>query len=74
MLIVTVAISFLSQLGLIYIPFMQAIFQTEALPLDDLLLLFVLAGASSAFHEGRRRYERALNQSETYAAVTEELA
>ena len=32
------AISFLSQLGLIYIPLMQAIFQTEALPLDDLLL------------------------------------
>ncbi|KAF8262297.1 hypothetical protein EI94DRAFT_714921 [Lactarius quietus] len=31
MLVVTVAISFLSQLGLIYIAFMQAIFQTEAL-------------------------------------------
>ncbi len=74
MLIVTVAISFLSQLGLIYIPFMQAIFQTEALPLDDLLLLFALAGSSFALHEGRRRYERVLNQSETYASATEELA
>ena len=74
MLIVTVAISFLSQLGLIYIPFMQAIFQTGALPLDDLLLLFALAGSSFVLHEGRRRYERALNQSETYASVTEELA
>ncbi len=71
MLIVTVAISFLSQLGLIYIPFMQAIFQTEALPLDDLLLLFALAGSSFALHEGRRWYERALNQSETYASATE---
>ncbi|KAH8976688.1 cation-transporting P-type ATPase [Lactarius hatsudake] len=74
MLVVTVAISFLSQLGLIYIPFMQAIFQTEALPLDDLLLLFAFAGSSFVTHEGRRRYERALNQSETYAAATEELA
>ncbi|KAH9036226.1 calcium-transporting ATPase [Lactarius pseudohatsudake] len=74
MLVVTVAISFLSQLGLIYIPFMQAIFQTSALPLDDLLLLFALAATSFVTHEGRRRYERALNQSETYAAATEELA
>ncbi|KAH9050863.1 hypothetical protein EDB83DRAFT_2522320 [Lactarius deliciosus] len=47
---------------------------TEALPLDDLLLLFALAGTSFVTHEGRRRYERALNQSETYAAATEELA
>ncbi|KAH9174469.1 calcium-transporting ATPase [Lactarius sanguifluus] len=74
MLVVTVAISFLSQLGLIYIPFMQAIFQTSALPLDDLLLLFALAGTSFVTHEGRRRYERVLNQSETFAAATEELA
>ncbi|KAH9046784.1 hypothetical protein EDB84DRAFT_1557992 [Lactarius hengduanensis] len=74
MLVVTVAISFLSQLGLIYIPFMQAIFQTSALPLDDLLLLFALAATSFVMHEGRRRYERTLNQSETYAAATEELA
>ena len=74
MLIATVAISFLSQLGLIYIPFMQSIFQTEALPLDSLFLLFGLAGSSFVLHAGRRRYERALNQSETYASVTEELA
>ncbi|KAI0251244.1 hypothetical protein BJV78DRAFT_1347157 [Lactifluus subvellereus] len=74
MLLVTVAISFLSQLGLVYVPFMQAIFQTEALPTDDLFLLVVLAASSFALHEGRRRYERALNQSETYAAAMEELA
>jgi len=61
MLVLTVAISFLSQLGLIYIPFMKAIFQTGALPLDDLLLLFALEGSSFALHEGRLRYERALN-------------
>jgi len=74
MLVFTVATSFLSQLGLIYIPFMQTIFQTEALPLDDLLLLLALAASSFALHEGRRRYERTLNQSETHAAMTEELA
>jgi len=53
---------------------MQAIFQTEALPLDDSLIFFALAGSSFALHEGRRWYERALNQNETYAAVTEKLA
>jgi P-type Ca2+ transporter type 2C len=74
MLLVTVAISFLSQLGLVYVPFMQAVFQTEALPMDDLFLLFILAASSFALHEGRRRYERALNQRETYAAAIEELA
>ena len=34
-LLVTVGISFLSQLGLVYVPFMQAIVQTEALPMPD---------------------------------------
>jgi Ca2+-transporting ATPase len=74
MLLVTVGISFLSQLALVYVPFMQAIFQTEALPMDDLFLLVMLAASSFALHEGRRRYERALNQNETYVAVMEELA
>ncbi|KAI0302439.1 calcium-transporting ATPase [Multifurca ochricompacta] len=74
MLLITVAISFLSQLGLVYVPFMQKIFQTEALPLDDLLFLFALSASSFALHEGRRRYERMLNQSETYATAMEELA
>lgn len=74
MLLVTVGISFLSQLALVYVPFMQAIFQTEALPMDDLFLLVMLAASSFALHEGRRRYERSLNQNETYVAVMEELA
>src|SRR5579863_9675217 len=74
MLLTTVAVSFLSQLGLVYIPFMQAVFQTEALPLDDLLLLVVLAAASFVLHESRRRYERSQSQSETYATAMEELA
>jgi P-type Ca2+ transporter type 2C len=74
MLLITVGISFLSQLGLVYVPFMQAIFQTESLPMDDLLLLLALAAASFVLHESRRRYERSLNQRETHAVMTEELA
>jgi Ca2+-transporting ATPase len=74
MLLITVGASFMSQLGLVYVPFMQAIFQTEALPMDDLLLLFALAASSFVLHESRRRYERSLNQSETYASAMEELA
>jgi Ca2+-transporting ATPase len=74
MLLITVAVSFLSQLGLVYVPFMQAIFQTEALPMDDLLLLFALAASSFTLHEARRRYERSVSQSETYVSAMEELA
>jgi Ca2+-transporting ATPase len=74
MLMITVAISFLSQLALVYVPFMQAIFQTEALPLDDLLLLLALAASSFVLHESRRRYERSLDQRETYVSAMEELA
>jgi Ca2+-transporting ATPase len=72
MLVTTVSISFLVQLTLIYIPFMQAIFQTEALRLQDLLTLLALAGTSMVLHEGRRRFERAVNASASYAA--EEMA
>ena len=71
-MLITVAISFLSQLGTHLHPFMQAILQTKALPPDGLLLLIALAGLSFVVHEDRRQYEPALNQSETYPAVTEE--
>jgi Ca2+-transporting ATPase len=74
LLLITVGVSFLSQLGLVYVPFMQAIFQTEALRMDDLLLLLAFAGSSFVMHETRRRYERSLNQGETYAIAMEELA
>ncbi|KAI0919162.1 hypothetical protein AcV5_002148 [Taiwanofungus camphoratus] len=74
MLVTTVSISFLVQLALIYVPFMQSIFQTEALRMDDLLTLLAIAGISMALHEGRRRYERSLNASVTYASVVEEMA
>lgn len=53
---------------------MQAIFQTESLPMDDLLLLLAIAASSFILHESRRRYERTLNQRETYGSAVEELA
>jgi Ca2+-transporting ATPase len=60
------------QLTLVYVPFMQAIFQTEALLWRDLFTLLALAGTSMVLHEGRRRYERSVNGSASYAA--EEMA
>ena len=58
MLLTTISISFISQLALVYVPFMQAVFQTEALPWSDLSTLLLLALTSFVLHEGRRRYER----------------
>ena len=72
MLVTTVSISFLVQLTLIYVPFMQAIFQTEALLWQDLFSLLALAGISMSLHEGRRRYERTANALVSYGA--EEMA
>ena len=74
MLLTTVSISFISQLILIYVPLMQAVFQTEALEVRDLVLLLTLAGMSFALHEGRRRYERGVSARETFASVVEEMA
>ncbi|EGO00590.1 hypothetical protein SERLA73DRAFT_166884 [Serpula lacrymans var. lacrymans S7.3] len=74
MLVTTVSISFIVQLALVYVPFLQAIFQTEALCTQDLCTLLLLASASMALHEGRRHYERKLNASATYASVMEEMA
>ncbi|KAJ7935375.1 Ca-transporting ATPase [Mycena leptocephala] len=67
MLVTTVSISAVSQLALVYVPFMQAIFQTAALSWSDLGVILGLAGMSFALHEGRRRYERRLNLDLTWA-------
>ncbi|KAG8856161.1 High affinity Ca2+/Mn2+ P-type ATPase-like protein [Serendipita sp. 405] len=58
MLLITVSTSFLVQLTLIYVPFMQSVFQTVALRARDLSTLLVLAGISMGLHEMRRRWER----------------
>jgi len=74
MLVVTVSVSALVQLALVYVPFMQAIFQTDALPPRDLSVILGFAGVSMALHEGRRTFERRLNARESFASVTEEMA
>ncbi|KAJ6631379.1 hypothetical protein B0H10DRAFT_2159734 [Mycena sp. CBHHK59/15] len=74
MLVTTVSISAISQLALVYVPFMQAIFQTAALDLSDLGVILALAGTSFALHEGRRRYEGRLNLDSTWAEMAEEMA
>ncbi|PPQ78974.1 hypothetical protein CVT25_002258, partial [Psilocybe cyanescens] len=61
MLITTVSISFLTQLALVYVGFMQKIFQTDALSMHDLGIILGLAGVSLVLHEGRRWYERKID-------------
>ncbi|KIK60813.1 hypothetical protein GYMLUDRAFT_43427 [Collybiopsis luxurians FD-317 M1] len=61
MLVATVSISALTQLALIYVPFMQRIFQTDALSSRDLSVLLMLAATSAALHEVRRRWEKRIS-------------
>ena len=74
MLVLTVSVSFLAQIALVYVPFMQAVFQTEALELRDLLIILGLAGTSMVLHEIRRTFERKVNAGDTYTSVMEEMA
>ena len=64
MLFLSVSISFIALIGLIYIPPLQHIFQTEALSARDLLMLLGLAATSMGAHEGRRWWERKLVEQE----------
>jgi len=74
MLIATVSISFFTQLALVYVGFMQTIFQTDSLSGRDLGIILALAGISMSLHEGRRWVERKWDSEETYITVMEELA
>ncbi|KAG6901686.1 hypothetical protein C0995_009176 [Termitomyces sp. Mi166 len=74
MLVGTVSVSALTQLALVYVPFMQRIFQTAALSPTDLSVILSLAALSLVLHEGRRSYERKLNAEEAYVTVMEEMA
>ena len=74
MLVATVSASLAAQLALVYVPVMQAVFQTEALATNDLGLLVMLAATSFTLHELRRRYERSLGAGETFASAVEEMA
>lgn len=74
MLVGTISVSLLVQLTLIYVPLMQAIFQTEALAWSDMQTLLLLASTSMVLHEGRRRYEKKLNAAGMYNVMVQELA
>ncbi|GAA5898248.1 hypothetical protein JCM8208_000195 [Rhodotorula glutinis] len=58
MLLLAVGTSFVVQLSLVYVPFLQSVFQTQALSARDLGVLLLLGACSMAVHEWRRRYER----------------
>lgn len=54
----SVGLSILGQLAVIYVPFFQAIFQTEALYLSDLILLVCLTSTVWIVDEVRKYYRR----------------
>ncbi|TYJ58696.1 calcium-transporting P-type ATPase, PMR1-type [Cryptococcus floricola] len=64
MLFLTVSVSFICQLALIYVPLLQHVFQTEALGARDMFTLLGLAGTSMGLHEGRRWWERKQSEKE----------
>lgn len=68
------SVSAITQLALVYVPFMQKVFQTAALSLTDLGIILALAAMSATLHEGRRTYERKLNAEESFTSVMEEMA
>ncbi|CAO1637904.1 unnamed protein product [Sympodiomycopsis kandeliae] len=57
MLITTVSVSFVVQMMLIYVPFLQGIFQTTSLGLGDLIHLLFIALFAGVLHEVRRFME-----------------
>lgn len=64
MLFLTCSVSFLAQLGLIYVPFLQGVFHTQALSLRDFSTVLALGLLSMTLHEGRRAWERVLTERE----------
>lgn len=55
---IAVGLSLLGQLAVIYVPFLQSIFQTEALSLSDLLGLVCLTSSVWIIDEVRKYYKR----------------
>ena len=74
MLTLTISTSLGVLLALVYVPFMQTVFQTEALASRDIRTLVLLAATSFLLHEGRRRYERSIDADLTYNAAMDEIA
>jgi Ca2+-transporting ATPase len=74
MLVTTVSVSFLTQLALIYVGFMQKIFHTAPLEMGDLGIIVGLVCVSFCLHEGRRWYERRVDREEVWVGSVGELA
>lgn len=53
-----VGLSLVGQLAVIYVPFLQAIFQTEALSLGDLIYLVLITSSVLIVDEARKYYSR----------------
>ncbi|CDZ96883.1 calcium-transporting atpase [Phaffia rhodozyma] len=70
MLFLTCSISFLAQLGLIYLPFLQGVFQTQALSLRDFGTVLAFGLGSVTLHEGRRMWERSIIEEEDKETLT----
>lgn len=66
MLLITVSVSFFTQLCIIYLPLLQGVFQTEALSGRDLGVLLFIGATSFALHEARRSYERQIDRRRTW--------
>ncbi|SPO30812.1 probable PMR1 - secretory pathway Ca++-transporting P-type ATPase [Ustilago trichophora] len=64
MLGLTVSISLLAQLAMVYLPPLQGVFQTTGLAFGDLVFLAIIAGISFGLHEVRRTWERRLAEEE----------
>ncbi|CBQ69279.1 probable PMR1-secretory pathway Ca++-transporting P-type ATPase [Sporisorium reilianum SRZ2] len=64
MLGVTVSVSLLAQMAMVYLAPLQGVFQTTALALADLVFLAGIAGVSFGLHEVRRTWERRVAEEE----------
>lgn len=73
MLVSTVSVSFIVLIALVYVPFMQAIFQTVALAWADMGTLLMLAATAFVLHECRRVYERGVERKELGLAAGGEM-
>ncbi|GAC96061.1 hypothetical protein PHSY_003640 [Pseudozyma hubeiensis SY62] len=70
MLGLTVSISLVAQLAMVYFPPLQGVFQTTGLALADLVFLAMIAGVSFGLHEVRRTWERRVADEEVKELVS----
>ncbi|CDU22366.1 probable PMR1-secretory pathway Ca++-transporting P-type ATPase [Sporisorium scitamineum] len=69
MLGLTVSMSLLAQMGMVYLGPLQGVFQTTALAMGDLVVLAAIAAVSFGLHEVRRMWERKVADEEVREMV-----